>query len=91
MRRSLGTLNLLIATVLNVIYAKNVIKRELEKLAEKEEVSRPLEFVMVMFARGKYNNLNGAKTALNDYKFFETITGFHEKTATDRNVKLKTK
>lgn len=89
MRRSLGALNLLIATVLNVIYAKNVIKRELARLAEKEEVSKPHEFVMVMFARGKYNNLDGLKTARNDYKFFETITGFHEKTATDRNIKLK--
>lgn len=88
MRRSLGTINLILATVLNIIYARNVIKKELKRIAEKEW-QKPHEFVAIMFARGKYNNLSGLRTAVNDYKFAETIAGYYEKTSTDRNVKSK--
>jgi hypothetical protein len=89
MRRVFGFVNLLIGTAINMIYARHVIKRELERIAEKEEWRKPHEFVVIMFAKGKYNNSNGIKTALNDYKFAGTISGYSLKTATDRNVKFK--
>jgi hypothetical protein len=77
-KKSLATLNLVFGTTLTAIYLVEVIKFKIQKLADTETVYNERQYVLVKLARGDYNRPNGFETLKYDYKFYKTISRFHD-------------
>uniref|UniRef100_A0AAU7GX52 Uncharacterized protein n=1 Tax=Streptomyces phage Scarif TaxID=3158858 RepID=A0AAU7GX52_9CAUD len=73
LRRTLVTIHLLAGTTLTAFAAADMIKERLGKIADMETAHTPSEYVMIRFARGEYNGMDGLSQMRADYKLFRDI------------------
>jgi hypothetical protein len=71
--KTLARINLIAATTVNAIFAYEVIKVRMRKLAETETAHTPTQYVLIRLARGHYYTPDGFEMIVNDYKFFQII------------------
>lgn len=80
-RKLLNVVGLTVHTAITVMYARDIFKERLDKVASKETAKNKTDYVLIRFARGDYNKPGGFKQMQNDYKFYDLASGFHTMTA----------
>jgi hypothetical protein len=78
LKRILGSASFYLGTTLSLTYTIGELRERIRKVAETEKAYSGHQYVLIMLARGKYNNLRAFKQVRYDYKLFDIASKFDD-------------